>query len=236
LIHLIDRSAARPGIPGAVWPIVLLCAALGVWPAGAARAETVYVSDELTVPLRTGTSNSHRILRVLRAGTALDVQERDDGTGFVRVSTRDGLEGWIPEQYLVTTPIARDRLEAATREVQRLTGIVNDLRAQLGALRAERGEAQETSETLGTEVARLQAELAEVRRMSASAIETEASNRELRDLNARLRAELDDLLDERDRLLDNAQQRWLLIGGGLVLLGLLLGAIFKSRPRRSAWS
>jgi SH3 domain protein len=236
LIHLIDKVAARPGIPDAVWLIVLLCAALWIWPAGAARAETVYVSDELTVPLRTGTSNSHRILRVLRAGTPLDVQERDDGSGFVRVTTRDGLEGWIPEQYLVATPIARDRLEAATREVQRLTGTINDLRAQLGELRTERGQAQETSDTLGTELARLQAELADIRRMSAGAIETEASNRELRDLNARLRAELDDLLDERDRLLDNAQQRWLMIGGALVLLGLLLGAILKARPRRSAWS
>lgn len=216
--------------------MLLLAALLLAGASATARAETVYVSDELTVPLRTGASNSHRILRVLRAGAALEVQERDSAAGFVRVQARDGLEGWIPEQYLVSTPIARDRLEAATREVQRLTGTVNDLRAQLAAVRAERGDAQETSENLGSEVARLQAELADIRRMSASAIETESSNRELQALNARLRAELDELLEERDALLDNAQQRWLLIGGGLVLLGLLLGIVIKSRPRRSAWS
>jgi hypothetical protein len=30
--------------------------------------------------------------------------------------------------------------------------------------------------------------------------------------------------------------KWLLAGGGLVLLGLLIGAWIKSRPKRSSWA
>ncbi len=30
--------------------------------------------------------------------------------------------------------------------------------------------------------------------------------------------------------------KWLLGGGGLVLLGLLIGAWIKSRPKRSSWA
>ena len=44
------------------------------------------------------------------------------------------------------------------------------------------------------------------------------------------------LASERDALKDNAQERWLLIGAGLVLLGLVLGFVIKARPRRSAWT
>ena len=38
------------------------------------------------------------------------------------------------------------------------------------------------------------------------------------------------------RLEAAAEQRWLMIGGGLVLAGLVLGLVIKSRPRRSAWT
>jgi hypothetical protein len=44
------------------------------------------------------------------------------------------------------------------------------------------------------------------------------------------------MVAELDVLRDNVQQRWLIIGGGLVLAGLILGAVIKARPRRSAWS
>ncbi|MFX3657587.1 MAG: TIGR04211 family SH3 domain-containing protein [bacterium] len=230
-------TAKNPARTAHVARTGLLCLALwALWPTAPALAQTVYISDELTVPVRTGPSPTHRILRIIRAGTPLEVLGRDADAGFTRVSLRDGAEGWVPDQYLVSTPIARDRLEAATQEVARLRSTVAELQAQLGAVREERGEARESTETLSEEVLRLESELAEIRRMSANAIATENANRELQALNARLRSELDDLLEERDRLLDQAEQRWFLIGGGLVLLGLLLGVLLKSRPRRSAWS
>ena len=48
--------------------------------------------------------------------------------------------------------------------------------------------------------------------------------------------EMDELVATITALEDNAQERWLLIGGGLVLAGLVLGAAIKARPQRSAWS
>lgn len=225
------KTLLRAARSGLIW-----LAVWALWPAAPALAETVYISDELTVPVRTGPSPTHRILRIIRAGTPLEVLERDAEAGFTRVSLRDGAEGWVPDQYLVATPIARDRLEAATQEVARLRNSVAQLQAQLGALREQRGEAQESTETLSEEVLELESQLTEIRRLSANAIETENANRELQALNARLRSELDDLLQERDRLVEQAEQRWFMIGGALVLIGLLLGVLLKSRPRRSAWS
>jgi len=34
----------------------------------------------------------------------------------------------------------------------------------------------------------------------------------------------------------NVMLRWMLAGGGLVLLGLLIGVLIKSRPKRSSWA
>jgi SH3 domain protein len=225
--------SARRALQAATASLVLTLCSLVAAPA---QAATAYISDELTVPMRSGASNGHRILRILPAGARLDVRERDTEAGYARVATQDGTEGWVPLQYLKDQPIARDRLEAATAEVQRLTQTVTELRGRLETVQGVRQEAEETNSSLVDDVTRLEQELAEVRRVSATAIETASANQRLTDLNARLREELNQLVEERDRLAANSQERWLMIGGGLVLLGLFLGMILKARPRRSAWS
>ena len=202
-----------------------------------AAAETLYISDVLTVPLRSGPSTGHRILhRGLPSGTALEVLGRDDDAGYAQVRTNGGTEGWLPLQYLVAQPIARDRLQEANRQIQRLEQTVAELRGRLGDVQEDKTEAETSNSELQTRANALQLELTELKRVSASAMETAAANKRLTELNARLREELDDMVSELDVLRENVQQRWLIIGGGLVLLGLILGAVIKARPRRSAWS
>jgi SH3 domain protein len=206
--------------------------------AGAAtHAQTAWISDVLTVPVRSGPSNGHRIIhRGIPSGTRFEILDRDADSGYVQVRTSGGTEGWILEQYAVTEPIARDRLGAATREVERLNSTVQELRTRLETVQQDKDSAEQASATQESQVSELQIELADLKRVSASALEIDANNTRLTELNARLRDELDMLGTELDQLRDNTQQRWLMIGGGLVLLGLLLGLSVKSRPRRSAWS
>jgi ribosomal silencing factor RsfS len=85
-------------------------------------------------------------------------------------------------------------------------------------------------------VKELQQELAEIKRISAGAMAQNETNRELMALNERLRTEVDELVVTIASLEDNVQERWLLIGGGLILAELVLGVSIKARPRRSAWS
>ncbi|MEZ5557153.1 MAG: TIGR04211 family SH3 domain-containing protein [Pseudomonadales bacterium] len=218
-------------------PTLLLAFFAVMLAAAPLRAETAYIVDELLVPLRSGPSTSYRILhRGLPSGTALDVLERDSDSGYARVRTPSGTEGWVPIQYLVSQPIARDQLAAARRDMEAAKKAAADLRGQLEALRRDKGQAEESNESLSTQVSRLEQELAEIKRVSAGALETEAENKRLTELNARLRGELDALVDELETAHDNVQERWLMIGGGLVLLGLVLGVAIKARPRRSAWN
>jgi SH3 domain protein len=189
-----------------------------------ARAETVYISDTFAVPLRSGPSNSHRILhRGLPSGTELTVLERDENNEFARVRTTRGTEGWIPQQYLVVEPIARDRLDAATREIARLGTLVAEREAELAQLRQAGARTWEEIE-------------AGAQPGAASASSASPSERRLMELNERLRQEFERLAAERDELKSSARQRWLLIGAGILLAGIAIGAILKARPRRSAWS
>jgi SH3 domain protein len=200
--------------------------ALAAFFCASAPAATMYVSDQLTVPLRRGPSNSHRILHAgLPSGTALEVLGEDSAAGFTQVRTPNGTEGWVPTQYLTTQPIARTRLAAADRRVE-------TLEAQLKSLRQSDTRANDLSK----QTEKLQAELAEVRRISATAIANHEENKQLKASNETLQQQVTQLTEDVRRLERNVMLRGLLAGGGLVLLGLLLGAWIKSRPKRSTWA
>ena len=202
-----------------------------------ATAETAYISDILTVPVRSGPSTANRILhRGLPSGTRLEILARDSDSGFVQIRTDRGTEGWLPEQYLVSQPIARDQLVAANRKIEELTETVGNQQRRLEELNSGKSEADQSVSQLSRRVKELEQELAEIRRISAGAIAQNETNMELTALNERLRAEVDELVATITALEDNVQERWLLIGGGLVLAGLILGISIKARPRRSAWS
>ena len=204
----------------------LLLAGSSVFFCVPASAATLYISDQFTVPLRRGPSNSHRILHQgLPSGTALEVLGTDDAAGFTQVRTANGTEGWIPTQYLSSQPIARDRLAAADRRVE-------SLEAQVKSLRTSDGRANE----LAKQTDKLQAELTEIRRISATSIVNHEENKQLKASNETLQKQVTQLSDRVRQLERNVMLKSLMGGGGLVLLGLLIGAWIKSRPKRSSWA
>lgn len=228
------NPAERPGRRRAAPRGLLTLLLLGL--AATAAAETRYVSDELLITFRTQPSNRAEIIRNLTTGTAVEIIEEPANGEWVLVRLRDGRQGWVRGQYLMREPVARDRLEAANRDVERLTRANADLREQLDAAQSGRSSAEQDNASLSATVSQLQEELAEIKRVSAGALETASENQRLKELNARLRAELDEMVAQRDQLSANVEQRWLLAGGGLVLAGLILGILLKARPRRSAWT
>ncbi len=209
---------------------ILVCAcALGL----DAGAETRYISDVLYVPLRSGPSGEHRIIHYgLPSGTAFEVLGEDESAKFTQVRTENGSEGWVPTQYLVNEPIASARLAQAEAEIERLesllAGDTSTLAAELEDARNEAARNAESAET----VRELEAELAEIRRVSASAVATQQENLKLSEANAELRRERDDLIAQTEQLQGDVELRWMLVGGGMVLGGLLIGVWVGSRSRR----
>ncbi|HSN71639.1 MAG TPA: TIGR04211 family SH3 domain-containing protein, partial [Steroidobacteraceae bacterium] len=109
-----------------------LLAALAMALAQPVYAETVFISDVLTVPLRSGPSLRHKILHAgLPSGTRLETLTEDPESGFTQVRLSDGTEGWVRSQYLTSDPIAKVQLAAANREIDNLRTQLESTRENL---------------------------------------------------------------------------------------------------------
>jgi len=129
---------------------------LGLW-AGAAGAETVYVTDSLRLGLHEAADTSDRPFENLVSGTALEVLERN--ASYARVRLTDGREGWVKATFVVTEKPAAARvleLEAqiagfesaavAARSAQ--TAAEHELAALRSELKASTGSAESVQETI----------------------------------------------------------------------------------------
>ena len=216
--------------------IFALCAAL-VLPAAPALGATAYVSDELTVPLRSGPSGQHRIIYAgLPSGTKMETLSVNEEAGFTQIRTARGTEGWVRSQYLKFEPIAAMKLDTAYQSLDKARQQLNEAQKQIATLQENSTQQSSLNQRGQSRIEALQDELEELQRISADAIETHATMINLQEENTRLRDELDDLAEDHALLQDNRFNQALMIGGGLLLLGLIAGVAIKARPQRSAWS
>jgi SH3 domain protein len=203
----------------------------------AADAQTRYVSDRLEVTLRTGTSTQHAIVRMLSSGARIEVLQTDEASGYSQVRTQDGTEGWVLTRYLMDQPAARDQLAAAGTRIESLNAQLGELRAQFEVLTGERGALQAERDGLAAELESVRGELEHIRRVSASAVDLDRANRELRTRIAAAEQVADDLRAEANALKSNTRRDWFLAGAGVLFAGLVLGLVLpRLRLRRkSRW-
>ncbi len=200
----------------------------------AAGGQAEYITDELRAEMRSGASNQHRIVNFLPAGTKVDVLGEEND--FTRVRTDRGTEGWVPSQYIASIPSAAQRLVAAEAKVKKLEDLAQSGDQKSYQLMTDLEATTARANELDTALQTAQRELAEIRKISSNAVAVFEEKKRLEELNDRLRDELEDLAAERERLAENLQRQWLLMGAGLLFIGLILGVLIKSRPRKSAWS
>jgi SH3 domain protein len=88
--------------------------------AGAVRAETAYVSDTLRVGVRPAPDSHAAPTGVIKTGMRLEMLESRNG--YVRVKTKEGLEGWVKDTYIVKKPPAMITLQALQQRQGKLEG------------------------------------------------------------------------------------------------------------------
>jgi SH3 domain protein len=205
--------------------------------AASSVADTLYISDQLTVPLRRGPSNGHKIINAaLPSGTALEVLSEDKTAGFTEVRTPNGIEGWVPSQYLTPQPAARDQLAVALKRIQTLETQLKSTKETFQDTRSAQSQAESRNAELDKQTRQLQAQLDEVRRVSATSLTQYEENKKLKTENQQLHAQVNELSNTVNSLQRHSQLNWLLAGGALVLIGLAIGAWIKARPKRSTWA
>lgn len=199
-----------------------------------AAAQTAYVSDQLEINLRRGQGTQFGIRATPDSGTPLEVLETDRESGYTRVRTPGGIEGWVLTRYLQDEPVARERLAAARQAQRTAEATAEQAQAQLGDVQSENARLTARVQTVEQEASELQAEL---RRVSAAA----ARPMEIQRQNAKLTDQVRTLEQERDRLSmklrsEQSQRENWITGAVILFVGLVAGLIAPHlRRRRSGW-
>ena len=191
--------------------------------APAAYGEPAWVSDEFEITLRSGPSTSNAIQLMVGSGMQLEVLEHDPESGYSRVSTLAGTEGWVLSRYLMNERSAREQLETLTSDLTNANSRGTSMGSQLTAIKREYDAANNRIESLELEKAAAEDELAEIRRTAANVLGINEQNRSLMDqlATAQIRA---DTLDQENRQLSGQTTRyWFMSGGLLLLVGIILG-------------
>lgn len=218
-------------------PLLLgLCAALltPLW----AQAETRYVTDQIEVTLRAGEGSRYKILKMLPSGTALDVLGVNKTSKYARVRTEDGTLGFVLEAELQTEPAARNRMAEMEARLAELQQAPDTLTAKLARAQSEQADLKTRYEGLEREKQRLEQQLATIRQASANVLDITNDRERLRLQVADLTRTRADLEQENRDLKNQTNQRWFMIGAGVLVGGVLLGLLLphlRLGRRKSAW-
>lgn len=198
-----------------------------------ASAQTLYVSDELVITVRTGPSTQNAIIRNLTSGDAVTVLgENGDGTyAQVRVQGTD-VEGWVLTQYLTSERSGRDLLAAAERDFANARDRIATLEAELEQATTALGEARASLASTESANSNLDAELADIREASANALEIRERNEALRRRVNELQADMDRATMENSELASRSRQNWFVVGAAVLLAGVVIGLVAPSLRRR----
>jgi len=222
-----------------VTPFRLIVAALLVFSSmSVAQARTVWVDDQLYLPLRSGAGNQYRIVQnAMPSGTALEVLETSGE--YTRVRTPQGREGWVRSQYLSNEPIAADLLEDTRNELENAQQRLRELNEQLEQVTEERNRLERQENNLSGRAEELQQELTRIKNVASDALNLERRNEELLQENQKLSDELEILAAENERLEAGRESNFMLLGAGLVFGGVLLALIvpmLKPTRKNDSWA
>ena len=219
-------------------PFILFTTMLtwGLLTAGVVAAESVWVSDQFEIMLRTGPSTSNAIERVLRSGRELESLETDTESGYSRVRTSGGTEGWVLTRYLMGEPSAREQLLRLSGQLTSATQRGSSMTSQLSAIEGEQKKATQSIRELESERDRLQAELAEIKRTAANVLSIDSQNKGLRQQLTDAEMMVSVLEDENDSLGSQRTRYWFVTGALVLFGGMILGLIlprmkFQRRSR-----
>lgn len=186
-----------------------------------------YVSDELTIPMRSGTTNGHKILKFLKSGDALEIVETTDDEKYALVVPLNDTSktGWVEVKLLMENKSARVQLETAKEKYLALKEKQKIINQQLAESQAENNNLQSVQGQLENKIQSLQNTLSKLRKNASDPIRIADENNQLKQQLADTQLKVDTLTQENIILGDENIKSWFLIGGAVSIGSLILGIV-----------
>ena len=205
---------------------------------GIVQAQSRYVTDQFQITLRSGESSGHKILRMLPSGEKLTLLSSNSENGYSKVRAADGKVGFVLTRQLMDGPSARDRLTKAEQRLKELQEEPGRLSSKLARLQDEFEKLQGKYNSLSEQKQKLDKKLEGIRRTASNAIRISNERNDLRKMVAQQTHQVENLKQENRELRNETNQRWFLIGGGVIIVGIILGLILphlRFQRRKSSW-
>jgi len=200
----------------------------------AAQAETMYVSDDIKITLRTGQGIDHKILAMIKSGQEVEVLQPDDE--WTQVKLLNGMEGWVLTRFLTYDKPCRLELEILKKKYETLS-------AQSAFLLKENRVYKEESKRLRAELSGSKEMLVAISKSYDTLKKESADFLELKSKYELASSQLSDqikkaeeLEEELSKLLSHRSIIWFLSGAGVLILGILIGFSAKRQRRKSSLS
>ncbi len=205
-----------------------------------AAAETRYVSDELKTPFRSSPGSTKRILKMIKSGTPVEVLSVDKKSGYAKVRTSGGTTGYMLIRELSKKPVAREQLQAMQQRIDELQVEPDQIQSRLTQLQEDYSNLQQQHQKISRENETLTQDLAGIKQSAANAIQIANERSDLHKQLTAFKRQNADLQQQNRELSNNFEQRWFMIGAGVVLGSILLGWLLPlmrfRRRSRSSWS
>ena len=196
------------------------------------QAETMYVSDQVEITLRTGQGIDHKIISMIKSGEPVEVVE--PAGQWTKIRTQSGREGWVLTRFLKSEEPSRIALEQLREKHKTM---MEQLAPSLEEIRV----LKEENQRLRLELARTEKTNSEFQKMyetlkkdSADFLKLKSQYQKTKNQLSKAEIKAEKLEDELSRLEQRQIFRWILTGAGIMLLGFLIGLSAKHQRRRSS--
>ena len=188
-----------------------------------AFAGKMYISDSFTVTLRTGPSNQHKIISILKSNNVVEVLEKEGD--YSKVQLKNGKDGYILSRFLtsdIPKPIIIRRLQ---QQAVTLKNEINDLSKSKSHLKKLTSDLKSSLSSSENELAKLKGDYGELKSGSAEYIKVKEVKDKLDIRNKDLESQTKELLEENRLLKREGKALWFASGAGVLILGWILGLV-----------
>lgn len=186
-------------------------------------ADTRYVSDRLIISVRAGQNNTSDVLGYIASDTPVDVL--DEEGRYLKIKTKNGLEGWVNAQYIISEPPKTLTIKDLRNEMNRLQGEIDTFK----------NKTIDSSNQSSSTKLNYEQKIKELER-TLKTHQQMASNREgelerLKKENVRLKSEINHLKKPNKSPMKSKSIQWFLVGAGVLLFGFMIGRSARKEKR-----
>jgi len=201
---------------------------------------TVYISDVLYVPLRSGAGTQYRIINAaMKSSTVLKKLEQSEDGEWSRVVTQNGTEGWIKNQYLTSDMTAQLKLNQTLAKLAKIEKENATLSTQSNALKSKNQELSVKTREEFASRSKMAKELDKIKQISSGAIDLNRRHQELLKKYELTQTERDSLLAENENMKNDQKLSFFLYGAGVLIFGMVLAIVLpalKPKKNYSEWA